>query len=65
MTKIAHKTRVEAALALTSIAVGVTGAILTQPIILAAASVIAVMATAIRLTDPARHSEGNKAKIVG
>jgi hypothetical protein len=55
-----HAIKVEGALALTSVAIGLTGAVLLQPIILGVAAISAVLATSIRLADRAQQSHANR-----
>ncbi len=63
-----NRTGIEAILAIASIAVGVTGAALVEPLVLGVAANGAVVATVMRLTDKAHNStriapEREKARI--
>jgi len=63
-----NRTGIEAIIAIASIAVGITGAALVEPIILGVAAAGAVTATAMRLTDRANNPnsltpKGEKVKI--
>lgn len=64
------RTGAEAILAIVSIATGVAGAALVQPVVLGVAAAVAVVATVMRLTDKAPQAPNTgatdtKAKIVG
>ncbi len=63
-----HRTGLEAILAVSSIAVGVAGAALVEPIVLGVAAAVAVLATVMRLSDKTKNtnrvaSEREKARV--